>query len=121
MYRKALKLDFIAVFSRTSSYYIFRDCRKLEFQKVRQKKNNFFLQRISNFVRVIFIVFTVLLIYSIEGRVLKRQSSIEPQYENCKGKDIYKLDAEFKDTSETEAVGNCIDCFIGAASDTDSL
>ena len=57
----------------------------------------------------------------MEGRVLKRQSSIEPQYENCKGKDIYKLDAEFKDTSETEAVGNCIDCFIGAASDTDSL
>ncbi|MDE0120036.1 MAG: hypothetical protein OXM55_08535, partial [Bdellovibrionales bacterium] len=55
------------------------------------------------------------------GRVpVKETGSIQPQYENCKGKDIYKLNSEFQDRSDqkkTEASGSCIDCFISAPAD----
>ncbi|MDE0118798.1 MAG: hypothetical protein OXM55_02170, partial [Bdellovibrionales bacterium] len=59
------------------------------------------------------------------GRMPVRETgSIEPQYEQCKGKDIYKLNSEFQDTSDlggTEATGPCMDCFIDAASNDDSI
>ena len=61
-----------------------------------------------------------------KGRIpVKKTGPIKPQYESCKGKDIYKLNSEFQDKSHlgaTEAIGPCIECFMNppsAASDTD--
>ena len=60
-----------------------------------------------------------------KGRMLVRKTgTIKPQYENCKGKDIYKLNSQFQDTAlqkETEAKGPCMDCFIASASKVGSL
>ncbi|MDE0518439.1 MAG: hypothetical protein OXH36_02630, partial [Bdellovibrionales bacterium] len=55
---------------------------------------------------------------------VNKDSSIKPQYENCKGKDIYKLNSEFQDKAslkETEASGPCMECFTATHSETDSL
>ena len=54
------------------------------------------------------------------GRIpVRKTGSIKPQYEHCKGKDIYKLNSELQDTSpltETEAKGPCIDCAFASDS-----
>ena len=54
------------------------------------------------------------------GRVpVRKTGSIKPQYESCKGKDIYKLNSEFQDKSHlgvTEAIGSCIECAMNSAS-----
>ena len=50
---------------------------------------------------------------------VRKTGTIKPQYENCKGKDIYKLNSGFQDTAlqkKTEAKGPCLDC--AAASST---
>ena len=59
------------------------------------------------------------------GRVRARNTNpIKPQYENCKGKDIYKLSSEFSNKASlkaTEASGPCVDCVAGSSSEEDSL
>ena len=59
------------------------------------------------------------------GRVpVRKTGSIKPQYESCKGKNIYKLNSEFQDTSseaETEATGPCIDCAVANADSLDGI
>ena len=54
------------------------------------------------------------------GRMpVRKTGSIKPQYESCKGKDIYKLNSEFQDKSHlgaTEAIGPCIECAMNSAS-----
>ena len=50
---------------------------------------------------------------------VRKTGSIKPQYESCKGKDIYKLNSEFQDKSHlgvTEAIGSCIECAMNSAS-----
>ncbi|MDE0119316.1 MAG: hypothetical protein OXM55_04825, partial [Bdellovibrionales bacterium] len=55
---------------------------------------------------------------------VRKSDPIKAQYENCKGKDIYKLNSQFQDKAslkETEASGPCMDCFIDSHFETGSL
>ena len=48
-----------------------------------------------------------------KGRMpVRKTDSIKPQYENCKGKDIYKLNSEFQDTSSQKKTEDLADTFI---------
>ena len=45
----------------------------------------------------------------------KEQKNLKPQYQNCRGKNIYQLDSKMRkkaSLSETEAKGPCIDCAL---------
>ena len=58
------------------------------------------------------------------SRVLEQTHFIQPQYEECKGKDIYKLNYQFQELSheeEGEASSLCIDCLSESSSPNDSL
>ena len=59
------------------------------------------------------------------GRVgFRKRPPIQPEYENCKGKDIYKLDSEIRGQSheeETEASAPCVNCKPPPSADISSL
>ena len=58
------------------------------------------------------------------SRVSKKKQSIQAQYEECKGKDIYKLNSQFQELSheeELEASILCIDCLSKSSTPNDSL